>query len=169
MFQFKATVSMLDSSVYGYHIPVPEEIGDEFKNTGRRVVCQFNDTIEHRCALMSSGKATYMITLHKALRKKLRIELGNVLSVAVAKDNSEYGMDLPDELFELWQIDPDTDQVFHSLSKGKQRSLIYLISQGKRSETRAKKAVAILKYLKTVNGKLDFKEMDQFIKNYNSL
>ena len=169
MIQFNATVSMLDSSVYGYHLPVPLDIADQFKNTDRRMICIFNKSVKHNCALMSSGKGTYMITLHQAIRKKLNIDLGDLVKVEMKKDDSDYGMPLPDELFELWQIDPDANQLFHQLTKGKQRSLIYIISQGKRPETRIKKAVAILEYLKTVNGKLNFKEMHQFIKNYNSL
>ena len=133
------------------------------------MMCTFNGEVEHNCALMPSGRGTYMITLHKALRKKLKIGLGDVVKVEMTKDDSEYGMPVPEELGELFEIDPDGDKIFHSLTKGKQRSLIYMISQGKRSETRARKAVAILEYLKTVNGRLDFRELKQFIRNYNAL
>jgi len=169
MIEITATVSMLDSSVYGYHLPVPQYVSDQFKNTDRRLMCIFNGGVQHNCALMPSGKGAYMITLHIALRKKLNVDLGDVVKVEMVKDDSEYGMPVREELKELFEIDPDADTIFHTLTKGKQRSLIYMISQGKRSETRAKKAVSILEYLKTVNGKLDFRELNQFVKNYNAL
>ena len=169
MIEFTATVEMLDSSVYGHHLHVPNELMAEYQYTDRRMVCLLNDLTEIHCALMPKGNGDFMILLHKHLRNKLGISLGDKVNVKMAKDESEYGMPLPDELTELWEIDPDAYKVFHTLTKGKQRSIIYLIGKGIRSETRAKKAVAILEYLKTVNGNLDFREMNQFIKNYNSL
>jgi hypothetical protein len=168
--EFISEVSMLEnSSVYGHHLPVPTHISDKFNNTDRRVVCIFNDEIKHQCALMPSSQGYYMILLQKRIREKLNVNLGDQIKVKIEKDQSEYGLPVPEELYELWAIDPDADAIFHILTKGKQRTLIHMISQGKRSETRVKKAVAILEYLKSVGGNLDFKEMMHFIKNYNAL
>ena len=169
VFEFESTASMLDSSVYGYHLPVPQKVSDAYKDTDRRVVCTLNNDVKWQCALMPKGDDTYMILLHKGIRKKLNIDLGDTVKISLKKDESEYGMPLPDELLELWSIDPDAHEVFHTLTKGKQRSLIYVIGKPKRSETRAKKAVAIMEYLKMVGGKLDFRELNQFIKNYNAI
>ena len=166
---FKSIVSVLDSNVYGHYLTVPRKVSDQYRDTDRRMVAIIGGKVKIHCALMPKGKSEYMILLHKHIRKKLQISLGDEVEVNLEKDESEYGMPLPEELSELWDIDPDAFQVFHTLTKGKQRTLIYQIGQGKRSETRAKKAVAIMEYLKMVNGKLDFKELNQFIKNYNAL
>ena len=160
---------MLDSAVYGHHLDVPAAIVAPFLNTDKRMICTLNDIVTIHCALMPKGNGQYMILLQKDLRKKLKVGLGDKIKVQMIKDESEYGMPLPEELAELWSIDPDADKVFHTLTKGKQRTLIHMISQGKRSETRTKKAIAIMEYLKSVNGKIDFKKLHQFIKNYNSL
>ena len=169
MIEFTSVVSMLDSAVYGHYLPVPPQVSKQFKNTDRRVKCILNGKVNIHCALMPKGEGAYMILMHKDLRKKLNAALGDSVRIQLEKDTTEYGIPLSEELKELWEIDPEAYEVFHTLTKGKQRSLIYIVNQGKRSETRVKKAVAILEYLKTVNGKLDYREMNQFIKNYNSL
>ncbi|MEE9374311.1 MAG: YdeI/OmpD-associated family protein [Saprospiraceae bacterium] len=169
MITFNSTVAMLDSQVYGYYLTVPKKISSQYQSTDRRMICVLNVDVKIHCALMPKSNGEYMILLNKELRKKLNLKLGDTLMIQLEKDNSEYGMVLPEELVELWEIDPDGYRVFHTLTKGKQRALIYQMSQSKRSETKAKKIVAILEYLKTVNGKLDFREMNQFVKNYNAL
>ena len=63
---------------------------------------------------------------------------------------------MPDELLAAWEMDDDGYTVFHTLTKGKQRSLIHIIGKPKSSEIRIKKALVVLDYLKSVNGKLDF-------------
>ncbi len=166
---FNAIVAILDSNVYGHYLTVPKLISDKFIGTDRRMVAVLNGTMKIHCALMPKGGGEYMILLHKHIRTRLDIALGDQVIVDLEKDGCEYGMELPEELAELWSIDSDAYDVFHTLTKGNQRSLIYQIGQGKRSETRANKAVAIMEYLKTVNGSLDFKQMNQFVKNFNSL
>jgi len=69
---------------------------------------------------------------------------------------------------ELLLQDEDGNKVFHRLTPGKQRSLLHIIAKPKSENIRIKKAVAILEYLKSVNGKLDFKELNLAIKNANN-
>ena len=130
MHEFKSVVSMLDSNVYGHHLPVPLKISELYKDSDRRMICILADEIKVHCALMPKGGGEYMILLHKHLRDKLKLSLGDEVMVKLEKDESEYGMPLPEELSELWDIDPDAFDVFHTLTKGKQRSLIYQIGQG---------------------------------------
>ena len=167
MIKFTAIVSMLDSSVYGYHLPVPSEVMEPFKDTDRRVIARFNGHIETHCALMPKGEGEYMILLHKELRKKLGIELGDTVDVKIQKDTSKYGMPIPEEMKEMLAIDPEADQHFHQLTPGKQRSLLYMIGKPKSSDIRIKKALSVCEYLKTSRGKLDFKALNEFMKNFS--
>jgi len=169
MHHFKAEVATGDSNVYGHYIIVPKDVSDQYLDTDKRMICTINGSLKVQCALIPIGNSEYIVLLNKELRKKFKLNLGDSLEVELEKDDSEYGMPVPEELIELWEIDIEAYDVFQSMTKGKQRSLIHQIGIGKRSETRAKKAVAIMEYLKTVGGKLDYKEMNQFIKNYNTL
>jgi len=83
------------------------------------------------------------------------------------KDESKYGMPMPEEFDELMKIDDELNEVFHKLTPGKQRSLLHIIGKAKRSETRLNKAIVISEYLKQVNGKIDFKQLQQAFKDYN--
>ena len=76
---------------------------------------------------------------------------------------------MPEEMEEIMAQDPEVDKVFHSLTPGKQRSLLYLIGKPKTTESRIKKAVLITRYLAEVNGEIDFREMNEYIKTNNKL
>ena len=65
---------------------------------------------------------------------------------------------------ELLLLDPEAEHVFHKLTIGKQRSLLYVIGQPKTSEARLKKAIVITEYLKLTGGKLDFKDLNEAFK-----
>ena len=76
---------------------------------------------------------------------------------------------MPEETSELMAIDEEGDKLFHALTQGKQRSLLYIIGKPKRSETRLQKAVVVLEHLKTWNGKLDFKQLNEDFRNARKL
>ena len=56
-------------------------------------------------------------------------------------------MPMPLELEQALKLDEVANGLFHALTAGKQRNLIYLVSQVKSSEKRVKKALVILDYL----------------------
>ncbi|MEL6843789.1 MAG: YdeI/OmpD-associated family protein, partial [Bacteroidota bacterium] len=134
-----------------------------------RVIVNINGQGIIYSGLMPDGKGNFFITISKEVRKKFDLEEGDKVELEIAPDNSEYGMPLPEELAELWALDEEAYDVFHTLTPGKQRGLMYIIAKPKRSETRIKKAIQIMDYLKSVNGKLDYKELNAYIKSTNYL
>jgi len=68
-------------------------------------------------------------------------------------------------MLELLQIDDEGNKLFHELTPGKQRSLLFIIGKPKNSDTRLRKALMTIDYLKEANGKLDFKELQTFYKD----
>lgn len=132
-----------------------------------RVIVNINGQGCIHSGLMPDGKGDFFITISKEVRKKFGIEEGDEAELNISPDNSEYGMPLPEELAELWALDEEAFDVFHTLTPGKQRGLIYVIAKPKRSETRVKKAVQIMDYLKAVGGKLDYKALNAYMKAAN--
>ena len=96
------------------------------------------------------------------------LKVGDKVKVTVKKDESEYGLPLPEELAELWAIDDEGKRVFHLLTKGKQRSLLHIVGKPKTSATRIKKAIIMNDYLKSTGGKLDYTELQEAFKNRNN-
>lgn len=167
--KFKAEVfNFYDSAVYGGHIIIPLEVSEQFiKQKTRRVICIINEEYEFQCGLMPKGDGMFFININSEIRKKMKLEIGSEVNVELKKDESKYGMFLPEEFEELLKIDDELDRVFHQLTPGKQRSLLHMIGKPKTSETRLNKAIVISEYLKQVNGKIDFKQLQQAFKDYN--
>jgi len=65
--------------------------------------------------------------------------------------------------------DEEGNAFFRSLTPGKQRSLIYIVTTVKNPESRMKKSLAIIHHLKLAKGKLDFRQLNTWIKYYNNL
>lgn len=64
---------------------------------------------------------------------------------------------MPEELEELLHQDEEGNRLFHALTPGKQRTLLYYIGSPKTADTRIYRAVAVVEHLKTYNGKIHFK------------
>ncbi|WP_116107695.1 YdeI/OmpD-associated family protein [Lewinella sp. IMCC34191] len=158
------------AGVYSTVFLIPtQEIADLLArpHNANRVICRINDTVEIHAGLMPDGKGDYFMTVNKQLCQKCGLEIGDMVKLEVRPDDSDYGMPLPPEVAELWELDPEAREVFHTLTPGNQRNLLYQIDKLKRPDSRAKKAVQIHDYLKAVNGKLEYRGLNAFIKADN--
>lgn len=167
---FNSIIGKKDSTLlWDYRILIPEPIAQDFLNAKiKRVICTLNNTISFHCAIMPSGDGSHFLLVNKENRKKLKLSAGDDIKVKLEEDTSKYGMALPEEMEELLLMDEEGSQAFHSLTAGKQRSLLYIIGKPKSSDIRLKKAVVVLDYLKMTGGKLDFKELNEAFKQSNS-
>lgn len=157
------------ASLWKSHIAVPQEIAKELTEEGdRRVLCTINGDYKMHCALMPS-KDYWYIMFSKNARTKLNLKNGSTVQVHLEKDTSEYGMDMPEELMETFNQEPEAFTFFKALTPGKQRTLIYIVSKVKNTDSRLRKALAIATHLNEVGGKLDFKKLNEMIKYYNNL
>ena len=167
--QFTTSLQRKPSSLmWNYQIPVPDGIASKLIDAGdRRVICTLNDMHRFHCALMPNGEGGFFIMINSEIRKKLNLEESAKLTVELEKDNSKYGTALPEEMEELLLIDEEGSHFFHQLTPGKQRSLLHIIGKPKSSDIRLKKAVVVLEHLKTNNGKLDFRILNEAFKERN--
>lgn len=164
--RFSGKAARMDSNVWSVFVDVPDDIVQDFKALKiKRFICTYNDKVSKHCAILSHGDGRYFVMLNKEECKKLGADIGSEVEVHLKADTSKYGMPMPDEMAELLRQDPDADTFFHSLSPGKQRSILFIVGKPKGSDTRLRKAIAICEYLKSVEGKLDFREMNQAIKD----
>lgn len=169
MTRFTTKLEKFESSVYGFHFKVPINLAELFiDGNNRRVICQINGEIRTQSALMPSSEGWY-IFMNKSTRKKLDLIEGQEFEVEIEKDHSEFGMEVPEELSVMLDQEEKAREVFDALTPGKQRSLMYIVSKVKNSESRIRKALAIADHLKESNGKLDFKRLNVLIKHYNNL
>ena len=150
----------------GWHfLLVGKEIVDKFGFEGkfRRVVCAINDGESFQCALLPWGELFYII-VNKIKRDAIGIVAGDTVDVLLEKDQSKYGLPMPEEFREVLNQDPTGDEMFHALTAGKQRSILYQLSKPKDIDVRIHQALIIVAHLKENEGKILDKVLYQELK-----
>ena len=167
--EFTALLDNFNSPLWGHHIVVPAALAAPFiDGNDRRVVCTLNGSVAFQCALMPKGDGNFFININKKLRDKLKLHEGAQVAVELSKDESEYGLPMPEELAELLAQDEAGNRLFHALPPGKQRNLLYIAGSPKTSDTRLKRSIVLVEHLKSHDGKIDFKRLNEDLKAANS-
>ncbi|MEQ9405780.1 MAG: YdeI/OmpD-associated family protein [Cyclobacteriaceae bacterium] len=166
--KLKTTLEDFHSKLFRYHFLVSKEDGDQFTDgDNRRVLCSINGNPPYQCALMHI-EGGYYILVNNQLRKKLAIEEGDKIEVTIEKDHSEFGHEVPESFQVLLDQDDEGRSWFERLTKGKQRSLIYIVKKVKNVDSQLAKGLAIMHHLKESKGELDYKRLNELIKEYNN-
>ena len=140
----------------GWHLLlIPAKHGNKFekKNGSRRVVCTINGTETFQCALMPHN-TDFMIIVNKVKRQRLGVVAGDRVSVELKADESKYGLPMPSEFREVLKQDPKGSKLFHKLTAGKQRSILWWIGKIKDIDKRIHTALIFLEHLKDNDGKI---------------
>lgn len=142
-------VGLLDK----YHIYVPEDIIKPFvkaKIKRLKIKATFNDKdIEFYAAFVKDKNTDdYRIMFGKRLQKALGVLQNDYFKIQIFKDTSKYGVDVPEELDEVFKSDVDAFQIFETLTPGKKRSIIYAVSRYKTTQTKIDKSLILCENLK---------------------
>jgi len=117
---FTTTLCKFDSDLWHFYFPVPAQVAELFiEGNSRRIFCKINDLLEMQCALMPDGNGEYFVNVNAENRKKLGLEEGDTATLSIRKDDSEYGMEMPEEFLEVLLQDELAHQHFLSLTPGK--------------------------------------------------
>jgi len=163
--KFTAQLEESSNRLWSVHFIVPKAIAEQFiTKESKRVVCTINDAVHFQCGILFGKKDTTLITVNSKIRKQLKLEIGDSVAITLQKDESEYGLPMPEEFFHSLQLDFEADKLFHSLTPGTQRTLLYIAGNIKNSNGRIIRALAILNHLKQNNGKVDFHNLNEEIK-----
>lgn len=165
IFEFTSTLEASTNKLWGSHFAVPDLIAKALINgEHRRVVCILNKKIEYQCALLPRGDGSFLITVNKKIRDQMALKPGSKVEVSLRKDESEYGLPMPEELAELLSQDEEGHRLFHALTPGKIRTLLYIAAQPKNSDIRLSRALTIVEHLKTNDGKINYKQLNEDMK-----
>ena len=160
---FTSVLEVSDNKLWGCHFPVPKAVAGALIGEGeaKRVVCTLNEKVEYQCALLPVGEGRHVISVNKKLQAKLGLKFGDKVDVSLVKDESEYGLPMPEELAELLTQDEEGARLLHALTPGKLRTLLYIANQPKSSDARLSRALTIVDHLKKNNGKIHYKQLNQ--------
>ncbi|MFI5137402.1 MAG: YdeI/OmpD-associated family protein [Sphingobacteriales bacterium] len=91
-------------------------------------------------ALMPMGDGTFVMPLKAEIRKRIHKNAGAMLHVCIEEDTG-YKVEVPDDLQECFDFEPEAFDFFNSLPKSHRDYFIKWIDGAKTSETRAKRIV----------------------------
>jgi hypothetical protein len=132
-----------------HYIMVDKSIVEAFKKNGdKRALCKLNNQIEFHCAFMPKKEGGHYVNIGATICKKLKIKEGSTVTATFMADKTEYQFEMPEELIEVLNLDSEANTIFHSLTEGNQRGLIYLVTQVKSSDKRIERALKIADKLK---------------------
>ena len=143
---------VFEVSLKGNHsLEIPEEQVLPFLAKGyKRVlaIAEFEGKQLRFHAALQKYRERYVITFGKRYQKELGIFPNDYFQLQFFEDTSKYGVDVPEELEAVLDGDPEALQILESFTKGKIRSIIYMISRYKNSQTRIDKSLILCNNLK---------------------
>lgn len=154
-----------DIHLYHTHIKVPREIHIKFKNKNiKRIVFTLNNKQPNHGGFIAYGDGSYFLMASKKLLKENNLRIGEEVLVELWADTSKYGMPICEEFKELLNQDLEGSKLFHELTDGKIRSLLYKVNNYKSGHKKLEKAIIILDHLKGNKGQLDWKMLNEAFK-----
>jgi hypothetical protein len=89
---------------------------------------------------------TYYLGLNREVRNAAGVEVGDVLTIDLERDEDERTVDVPDDL--VAALDPATRSTFDRLSFTHRREYVRWIEEAKREETRARRVAKAVEMLR---------------------
>lgn len=132
----------------GVHfIRVPQHVTEFFGSKGRVRVLGTMNGIEVDRALIPDGEGGHELIVGTEVRKKTRMKEGQSVLVEIYRNPEPDVIDIPEELTAAIEMEPEAVRKFANLTPGIKRNMAYWVNSGKLPETRAKRAVEILRRL----------------------
>jgi len=162
---FTSSLEKSTNKLWGCHVRVPGSVAATLiRGMDRRVLCSMNGTPERQCAIVAYERGSFVITVNAEQRKTLRLDFGASVKVRLRKDTSEYGLPMPEELNELLRQDKDGRRLFHALTPGRLRTLLYIVGKGSSVDQRLHRSTVIVRHLKENSGKINYKQLSIALK-----
>lgn len=161
MFTFKTHIGKLEHLLGVNYLFIPAEVLEKLGGIkSGRYVCHLNGIKPFQCGFVSLGDGTAYITVNKTRMKQLKLQTGDPVTVGLEKDNSQFGMDMSEELEALLSQDDEGMARFMKLTPGMQRYIIYYVSQVKNPQLRIDRALLLIGNLKQIaEGKETFRAL----------
>jgi hypothetical protein len=125
------------------YIDIPADIAQQLKPGNKksfRVRGMLDALPVSGLALMPMGEGTFIMALKADIRKALHKIAGAMLRCKLEED-VDYKVEIPGDLQECFDFEPETWDFFNSLPKSHREYFIKWINEAKTNETRAKRIV----------------------------
>lgn len=144
-----------------FYIEVPATVVTKIGGIGKvRLICEVNKQLSFQCGLISLSEGRAYISINSKRMKALGVERDSEVDVLLTEDTSEFGVEVCEEIEEVFKQDPEAKQRFDELTPGMQRYILNYVLTVKSSQLRVDKAFTLLSNLKQLpKGKISFKQI----------
>jgi len=125
------------------YIHIPADLAQQLKPGNKksfRVRGMLDGLAVKGMALMPMGGGNFIMALKAEVRKGIHKNAGAMVQVRIEED-TEYKVEVPDDLQECFDFEPEALNFFNSLPKSHRDYFIKWIDQAKTNETRAKRII----------------------------
>lgn len=159
--EFETHIDLLQHLTGMHYMFIPSSIVTELGGGfSRRLIATVNNQISWQCGLMSLREGHAYISITNKRMKELGVKLGDNIELKLEEDPSKYGVEMPEELQAVLDLDPEGYARFEALKPAMQRYTINYVSSVKNTDKRIERALLLINNLKTLKpGQEDFREM----------
>jgi hypothetical protein len=146
---FLAPVLRQEGGFRFHYLPLPDDVADALQADGvRRLLVTLNGCSCTRAVQGRRDGERYLL-LGQALLRQIAAAYGDVVEVVVRPDPDPDRVALGEELEAALDQDEEAAARFFAMTPGRQRSLAYYVTSGRRPETRIKRALELVHKLRT--------------------
>ena len=132
-------IQVFSASIYKMgvirYVDVPREISRKLGSGPHVPVTGTAEGVPVRTTLVSRGKGSYRMAIHGEIRKKLRVDCGAVLEIAIELDEESREPVLPPTLVLALRNAPKVQRRFRSLTTALRRQIVRYLTAVKSQET----------------------------------
>jgi hypothetical protein len=137
-------------------VDVPADISHAIGNGAAHVAVR--GEIEHiplQSTLVSRGKGCYRLAIHGDIRKKLRVDAGAVLEVAIERDEGPREPVLPPALIIALRNSPKAHKAFRGMTTALRRQLVRYLTSVKHQQSLERRVAKMVRMLEVRKQKLE--------------
>jgi hypothetical protein len=116
------------------YVDVPREISKRFGSAAHVPVIGTVESVPVRTTLVSRGKGSYRMAIHGDIRKKLRVDSGAVVEIAIQLDEESREPELPPALVLALRNAPKAQRRFRAVTTALRRQIVRYLTAVKSQE-----------------------------------
>lgn len=129
-------------------------------NFNQRLIIRLDKHITWQCGMLAMGEGSGCISIQSSRLKKIGKFIGDDVLVELWKDESQYGVEVAEELQVYWDQEPESFRRFSQLTPGMQRYILNYVNGVKNPQKRLERTVLLMRNLENSReGKETFREL----------
>jgi hypothetical protein len=134
------------------YVDVPAEVSRALSASEPHVpVCGEVEGLPLRTTMVSRGNSRYRLAIHGDIRKKLKVDTGAVIEVALERDEENREPALPPALVLALRNSPKAQTVFRKMTTALRRQIVRYITSVKQQSTLERRVAGLVRRLEKRN------------------